>query len=374
MQWGSRRSAPPPSHANPGVATGFTPPRPPLLAATWPPKPPLSPRCSPKAQQSCKVPPGSRDTGGSLSHSPRQVPAVGFHSPTRLPPGWLSLSRWPRGPCLPPMLFSSSSSSRPFSPCCKKKTLTSTRGEQSQVGNRGSTLSYRFWWLCCFSTKNKKSGRVEKFKTGRKMLLFSPARCLAENKQPGWGQRGLAASQAGGSRQLDARKQTQQRKAPSDPPAGVPSAYVLRAELKCIYTLPRADPLAQSEDSPLKLGPVWAGYAGSASSVKAALKGLIWISQRNRGRGGAGFGWQLVGLGSEQHRGPCSIPQAGSPAHSPMELPRDGVLLGLSIQQHCDPKKVPPLLPTTLHLCSHTLNTQRYPLSIHIPPVWEGLE
>lgn len=119
---GSRRSAPPPSHANPGAAMGFTPPRPPLLAATWPPKPPLSPRCSPKAQQSCKVPPGkSRNTGGSFSHSPRQVPAVGLHSPTRLPPGWLSLSRWPRGPCLPPMLFSSSSSSRPFSPCCKKK-------------------------------------------------------------------------------------------------------------------------------------------------------------------------------------------------------------------------------------------------------------
>lgn len=179
-------------------------------------------------------------------------------------------------------------------PLLQKKTLTSTRGEQSQLGNRGSTLSYRFWWLCCFSTKNKKSGRVEKFKTGRKMLLFSPARCLAENKQPGWGQRGLAASQAGGSRQLDARKQTRQRKAPSDPPAGVPSAYVLRAELKCFYTFPRADPLAQSEDSPLKLGPVWAGDTGSASSVKAALKGLIWISRRNRGRGGAGV-WLAVG-------------------------------------------------------------------------------
>lgn len=28
------------------------------------------------------------------------------------------------------------------------------------------------------------------------MLLFSPAQCPAENKQPSWGQRGLTASRA----------------------------------------------------------------------------------------------------------------------------------------------------------------------------------
>lgn len=118
-----------PSHRSHGL-------RPAAVPALTPPRPP---RSLPRSLRSARRPPQPRKAANSGSAAPAKGAAAPraahgafppprpwlatLHSPATLAPGCLSLPRWPWGPCLPPMLSSSSSSSAhgcAFGACCKK--------------------------------------------------------------------------------------------------------------------------------------------------------------------------------------------------------------------------------------------------------------
>jgi len=84
-----------------------------------------APALSPRSPAKPQAPAGEIPTPAAVSltaHGTFPTATTGLRSPARLAPGWLFLPRWPWGPCLPPMLSSSSSSvlGRPFGPCCRK--------------------------------------------------------------------------------------------------------------------------------------------------------------------------------------------------------------------------------------------------------------
>lgn len=149
------------------------------------------------------------------------------------------------GPCLPLMLSSSSSSSSvPLAPAAKNinQRLDSSRASLSEQKTETYLLVPLLVALLLPRQDKKKSGRAEKFKTGRKTLLFSPAQCPAENKQPSWGHRDSQPPGLAGAVSWMPESKHGEEKAPSDPPAAVPSGSSQRTEIKLIYISPKPEP------------------------------------------------------------------------------------------------------------------------------------
>lgn len=141
-------------------------------------------------------------------------PVTGFpltskaHSGLPFPAGML----W--GPCLPLMLSSSSSSSSvPLAPAAKNINQHLEASGASLSGQKRDSPPLSPLLVALLLPKeDKKPGRVAKFKTGRKTLVFfsrlsaqqrtnSPAGAGGTRSLPGW-------LGAGWGRQLDAREQT----------------------------------------------------------------------------------------------------------------------------------------------------------------------